>query len=251
MSPQSTLYCQTWTNRGDSCRTNSAFTPHPKPPQTSGGPARPRGFDSASCPGKKRARRVLDWWEPPGPKRARIPADTQTKGGNPQQPPRGVAKGVFLDTPYHDRSSPGLAEPGNAVYGTRDSHLGGGGPRPPAVVDHSPLGILNWSLESAWRLGASRNDYSGGLKQGHAFSSWLPVCHRCVFSPGFPKHFGGALKRRGRDRSSSLYPRERKKERARRHTGGTRREAGGFSVSVQGRGLQQRRPAHRSCQGVP
>ena len=37
-------------NAVDKC---AAFTPHPKPPQTSGGPTRPRGFDSPSCPGKE------------------------------------------------------------------------------------------------------------------------------------------------------------------------------------------------------
>ena len=37
-------------NAVDKC---AAFTPHPKPPQTSGGPTRPRGFDSPSCPEKE------------------------------------------------------------------------------------------------------------------------------------------------------------------------------------------------------
>ena len=42
-----------------------------------------------------------------------------------------------------------------------------------------------------------------------------PVCHCCAFSPGFPKHFGGALSAGGGGHSSSLYPHERKRGRGR------------------------------------
>ena len=61
-----------------------------------------------------------------------------------------------------------------------------------------------------------------GLKQGPKWgyqccmcalsSSGAPVCHCCVFSPGFSEHFGGALKRRGRRLLLLPLP-SRKKER--------------------------------------
>ena len=138
-----------------------------KAPRTSGGPTRPRGFDSPSCPGEEERERERE--------RGR-------EGGEPWRP--GALSGV----------------------------------------QHVDFWCFTYSLS-----------FSGP-----------PVCHCCAFSPGFPKHFGGALSAGGGGHSSSLYPHERKRGRG-RGTGRGRGRGRGWGRGIgRGRGRGRGRARARA-----